>query len=77
MTNETILLLENSQLFSPISQVNYSYYSSLDQLSEDLGKDENIQVIAGLNGNNFGESQKPGLFSYADGIDTMQFLLAL
>ncbi len=25
----------------------------------------------------FGKSQEPGLFDYADGIDTMEFLLSL
>jgi hypothetical protein len=77
MTNETILLVENDQLFSPISQVNYSYYTSEDKLYDTLKKDDNIQLIAGLNGNDFGTSQKPDLFTYADGVDTMQFLLAL
>ena len=77
MTNETILLLENDQLFSPISQVNYSYYTSEEKLYEELKRDDNIQLIAGLNGNDFGTSQKPDLFTYADRIDTMQFLLAL
>jgi Acyl-CoA reductase (LuxC) len=77
MTNNSILLLESDQLFSPISQVNYSYYTSVDVLKDQLESDKNIQLIEGLNGTGFGKSQQPTLFTYADGIDTMQFLLSL
>jgi len=42
-----------------------------------LKKNENIQCIVGKNFVPFGKSQEPGLFDYADGIDTMQFLLSL
>lgn len=77
MTNDSILLLESDQLFSPISQVNYSYYTSKDELKENLESNNNIQVIEGLDATGFGKSQQPGLFTYADGIDTMQFLLSL
>ncbi len=77
MTNDSILLLESDHLFSPISQVNYSYYSSDDQLKKELESNDNIQLIAGLNDVDFGKSQQPTLFMYADRVDTMQFLLSL
>lgn len=76
MTNESILLVENEQLFSPISQLNYNFYSDIKQLEQELDKNENIQCIAG-NNIAFGKAQQPSLFSYSDGIDTMQFLLSL
>ncbi len=76
MTNQSILLVENEQLFSPISQLNYSFYTDKDQLLFQLQGNENIQCIIGDNVA-LGNAQHPSLFNYADGIDTMQFLLSL
>lgn len=78
MTNQTTLLMKSNAIFSAISQVNYSYYDDAETLHEFLKDNENIQCIIGDNGNvAFGQAQKPALFDYADGIDTMQFLLTL
>ena len=76
MTNESTLLVNNEQLFSPISQLNYSFYSYADNLLKNLELDENIQCVTGGN-IGLGEAQQPSLTAYADGIDTMQFLLSL
>ena len=77
MTNESILLMENDNIFSPIAQLNYSFYSDRFLLLQDLKKDKTIQCIVGDEDVEFGKSQQPSLFNYADGIDTMQFLLSL
>ena len=77
MTNDSIVLTEDEQPFSAISILHYSYYKDHGNLVEQLGEDENIQCIVGSKYVKFGESQKPSLFDYADGIDTMQFLLSL
>ena len=79
MTNETTLLVENEQLFSPISQLNYNFYKpdELKQLLITLEGDKNIQCIVGQEHIPFGKTQQPSLFNYADGVDTMQFLLTL
>ncbi len=77
MTNDTILLIESDQLFSPISQLNYSFYKDAETVKIDLQKENGIQCIAGREGVEFGKTQQPSLFNYADGIDTMQFLLLL
>ena len=76
MTNETTLLVENDQLFSPISQLNYSFYSDAATVVKTLKNNEAVQCIAGVD-IPFGAVQSPGLMDYADGIDTMQFLLSL
>lgn len=76
MTNESILLVENEQLFSPISQLNFSFYTDACRLTEDLRSNENIQCIVG-DKIEFGKAQEPSLTSYGDGLDTMQFLLSL
>ena len=76
MTNESLLIVENEQLFSPISQLNFSFYTDAEIVKQTLEDDENIQCIAGDN-IAFGKAQQPSLSSYADGVDTMQFLLSL
>src|SRR5882757_2468827 len=77
MTNEATLLIENKQLFSAISQLNYSYYDNKEVVINELKNNADIQCIAGNGFTPFGEAQKPGLFDYADGVDTMAFLLSL
>ena len=76
MTNESTLLVENDSLFSPISQLNYSFYNNKEGLIENLKIQEDIQCIVGLD-IPFGMAQKPGLKDYADGIDTLDFLSKL
>ena len=76
MTNESTLLVENDSLFSPISQLNYSFYNNKESLIENLKIQEDVQCIVGLD-IPFGIAQKPGLKDYADGIDTLDFLSKL
>lgn len=75
MTNETIILTRNTSLFTAISQVNYEYYNRKEELHL-LKNNHDIQCIIGHQATPFGQAQKPTLNDYADGIDTMQFLLA-
>ena len=76
MTNESTLLVESYSMFSPISQLNYSFYDNISQLKNDLRNNKELQCVAGLD-LPLGQAQQPGLMDYADGIDTMQFLLIL
>ena len=76
MTNEASLLVENDSLFSPISQLNYSFYTDWQNTMDNLKQNDDLQCIVGVD-IPFGKAQQPGLTDYADGIDTMQFLLTL
>ncbi len=76
MTNEATLLVESEHLFSPISQLNYSFYSDIEKVIKELRECKELQCIAGID-IPLGKVQCPGLKDYADGIDTMQFLLTL
>lgn len=76
MTNEATLLVENVSVFSPISQLNYSFYTKKDELLNSLRTSKEIQCIAGLD-LPLGKAQKPGIMDYADRVDTIQFLLTL
>lgn len=77
MTNGSILLIEDEAVFSPISQLNYSYYTDATKLAEKLSNNHDIQCITGTNLIPFGSTQGPGLSDYADGIDTLRFLSTL
>lgn len=76
MTNEATLLIENEQIFSPISQLNYSFYNNNSYLYV-LKNNADVQCIVGKNFIPFGMAQQPSLMEYADGVDTMEFLMGL
>lgn len=76
MTNGTLLLVENNQVFSPISQVNLEYYSP-GEPAPALPANDDVQCQIGQSKTGFGKAQCPSLTDYADGIDTMDFLLGL
>ena len=77
MNNGTIIFSEDTQLFSPISQINYENYDNKTQLTEILKSNQQVQCIVGNGNIPFGKAQQPSLTDYADGIDTMEFLVAL
>ena len=77
MTNESIILLENSSIFSPISQLNYEFYSHKRDVNEQVKSLEDLQCAVGHGYIPFGQAQLPSLTDYADGIDTMKFLTSL
>ena len=77
MTNGSILLVEDNSIFSPISQLNYEYYASQSELLSSLYNNPDIQGIIEKSHISFGHAQCPGLFDYADKVDTMEFLQSL
>ncbi len=77
MTNGSILLHEDPSLFSPISQLNVEYYTDPSKVQSALQQNNDVQCIAGNGYLAFGQTQQPALTDYADGVDTLQFLLKL
>ena len=77
MTNGTTLLSELDSPFSPISQLNYQYYTNADDVFEKLQHSADVQAIIGHYGIPFGRAQTPALTDYADGVDTMLWLTEL
>lgn len=75
------LLLESESLFSPISVVHFNYYEKVGEVQKFIDQQkEDIQCVVdkkGTWGVAYGESQKPGLLDYPDGVDVMQFLASL
>jgi len=83
LDNGFLILKEDTSLHSPISVLNYERYENMDSLKEIIQQEkESIQCIASLNAYfpeslNFGTTQQPKLWDYADGVDTLKFLLEL
>jgi hypothetical protein len=77
------ILKEREQLHAPVGMLNYEFYTSLADLSRELESlSGEIQCIAtnipDLDGAvALGQTQCPGLFDYADGVDTVEWLLQL
>jgi len=71
-----ILMKEDPKLSSPVSVLHYQHYESLIEVDHqtELQK-EKIQCIIGRQHIPFGKAQSPELWDYADGIDTIEFLL--
>jgi hypothetical protein len=77
MTNETTLLIQNDAIFSPISQLHYSFYTNENEVIDRLVANESVQCIVSKNHIAFGAAQQPTINQFADGVDTMKFLIGL
>ena len=77
MSNASLLLIEDENIFSPVSQLNYQYYESLEAVTKLLEYNESVQCIVGKGFIPFGAAQRPLLADYADGVDTMKWLAEL
>ena len=79
--NNFVMLKEDEKLFSPLSVINFSRYKAQEEVFSFLEDNkENIQCIVAyedlkiLDAIKLGDAQYPSLSTYADNVDTMQFL---
>jgi hypothetical protein len=78
-----LLLREDEALFSPIAVLHAERYSTIENVLNMMHeKVDDIQCVVSQldeipDAIPFGEAQHPGLFDYADGIDTAAFLCSL
>jgi hypothetical protein len=83
LDNNFLLLKKDSSYTSPIGVLFYENYETIEDLNQKIEDEkEQIQCVVSnsleiKNSVAFGKSQCPTLFDYADGVDTMKFLLAL
>ena len=82
LENGFLVLKEDPNYASPIATLFYEYYESIPSLEKRLTSDkEQIQCVVTndviANSVPFGKTQQPQLWDYADGVDTMKFLLQL
>lgn len=78
LDNGFILLKEDNRIASPIGTLYYERYTDKSDVTRILeDKSEEIQCVVGNDYLPFGSSQCPMLNDYADGVDTLSFLLKL
>ena len=82
LENGFLMLKEDTSYASPIATLFYEKYNSINELKEKLSiEKEMIQCIVANNvfdnEVDFGKTQLPKLWDYADGVDTVDFLLKI
>jgi hypothetical protein len=82
LDNEFMLLKEDEGFSSPISVVMHERYKTLDEVKSKLNTQaDHIQAIVADCGIEkevpFGVAQTPALWDYADGVDTLAFIIGL
>ncbi len=80
LDNGFMMLKEDASYASPIATLFYEYYDSGQELKQRLKQEqEKIQCVVarGFSADEvqFGHTQQPDLNDYADGVDTVEFLL--
>ncbi|MBR9919210.1 MAG: acyl-CoA reductase [Bacteroidetes bacterium] len=84
LSNGCLMVTEDESLQSRIGVLHYSFYGNKKELHQELiNKKDEIQLVVSKtpvwDGPNFtfGQAQNPALDDYADGVDTLEFLLKL
>jgi hypothetical protein len=78
LATDFVMLIENESLFSRLTTLHYSTYKNQEELEAKLEKHkENIQCITGQDYVQFGNTQRPAVDDYADGVNTLAFLQEL
>jgi len=74
--NGFLLLKEDTSLQSPLAMLHYEYYSNLDKVKNFIEENkQQLQCVVSKNDTVFGQTQNPNLWDYADGEDTIAFLM--
>jgi hypothetical protein len=83
LDNGFLMVTEGISYASPPSVLYFEYYTDIKELNKRLKSDsEQIQCIVSksteiVNSIPLGKAQQPDLWDYADGVDTMKFLVSL
>ncbi len=85
LDNGFLLVTQNDALCSPLAVMYYQNYMNIADMEQQINANHNnLQVVVSntklntkVNVVNFGESQHPKLWDYADGVNTMEFLALL
>ena len=82
LENGFLMIKEDKSFASPIATLFYEYYDTKEALQIKLNNEaENIQCIVSKDFSDdeieFGKTQKPELWDYADNVDTIAFLLKI
>ena len=82
LANGCLILKESNELSSAVASLHYEYYEDADLVAEQLlSLKDQLQVVVsakdlkGMDTVKPGMAQKPEIDDYADGVDTMDFIL--
>lgn len=75
-----VIAKENEALYAPVGMLHYSFYQNMDQVASKLKAWEAqlqcvVSNVEGIGAMPFGQAQCTMLGDYADGLDTVQWLL--
>ncbi len=83
LDNNFLLLKEDTALTSPVGVLHYEFYNDINVLRDHLKEIKgDLQCIVSTKNTpidtlGFGQAQTPELYDYADGVDTIKFILSL
>ena len=76
--NGFLLMKEDKSLLSPVAMLYYEYYDDIHTVEQFIEENaEQLQCVVSKKDIPFGNTQKPNLWDYADGVDTVEFLREL
>lgn len=76
LDNGFMLLKEDNDLYAPTASIYYSRYQKREEVDAFVKKHKNeVQCVVSKNQIPFGEAQNPNVWDYADGVDTIEWLL--
>ena len=76
--NGFLLMKEDKSLLSPVAMLYYEYYNDINNVEQFIQANaDKLQCIVSKKDISFGNTQKPNLWDYADGVDTVDFLREL
>jgi len=76
--NGFLLMKEDKSLLSPVAMLYYEYYDDIETVEQFIEENaEQLQCVVSKKDIPFGSTQKPNLWDYADGVDTVEFLREL
>ena len=78
--SDFLMLTENKSLASPLASLHFEYYDTIEDakalIQEHKAEIQCVVAECGIeNSISFGTSQQPQLADFADGVDTVDFLL--
>ena len=73
-----MIIKKDQAIASPVSVLFYEEYDSFHSLQDEIfANQERLQCVIGHGYLSFGSAQRPALWDYADGTDTIEFILKI
>lgn len=78
LDNNFVMVKESAELHSPVAVIHFSYYKQPEDVAKYIEQHTSeIQCVVGKGHIPFGYSQRPVISDFADGVNTLDFLVTL